>query len=71
MNQHEQDSSLVSSIMEAIGLAPRKKLNRGGVRYLGMSGAFGKGKVRHCSTWNFEYKLPRTAARSSLNDFNV
>lgn len=71
MNNKNQGSSLVSIIMEAVGLAPRKKLKQSGVRYLGMNGAFGNGKVRHCSTWDFEYKLPRTAVRSSLNDFNI
>ncbi|MDQ8204402.1 hypothetical protein [Pelagicoccus sp. SDUM812003] len=70
MKNRTQNSSLVSVIMEAVGLSPRKKLAPSGVRYLGMGGAFGKGQVRHCSTWDFDYKLPRVAARSHYSDFN-
>ncbi len=71
MNNHDQNSSsFVAAIMEAVGLGPRRKLNRRGVRYLGMNGSIGKGDVRHCSTWDFDYKLPRVAARSSINDFS-
>lgn len=56
--------------MEAVGLAPRKKLAPSGVRFLGINGAFGNGRVRHCSTWDFDYKLPRGAARPLSSDFN-
>lgn len=61
--------SLLSNIMEAVGLAPRKKLAPGAGRYLGMGGSFGHAKIRHCSTWDFEYKLPRVAARNVNSDF--
>lgn len=71
MNNNDQRSTFVSAIMEAVGLSPRKKLAPSGVRYLGMGGAFGKGNVRHCSTWDFEYKLPRPASRSNRSDFDL
>ncbi len=61
--------SILSNIMEAVGLAPRKKLAPGAGRYLGMGGTFGRAKIRHCSTWDFEYKLPRVAARNVNSDF--
>lgn len=70
MKLQQQRTPLISAIMEAVGLGPRKKLARSGVRYLGMNGAFGNGKVRHCSTWDFDYKLPRGAARASQSDFS-
>lgn len=54
--------------MEAVGLAPRKKLAPAGVRFLGVGGAFGPAKIRHCSTWDFDYKLPRSAARNPRSD---
>lgn len=69
MNRDRKETSLVSTVMEAIGLSPRKRLGSSGVRYLGMGGAIGRGEVRHCSTWDLGYKLPRTAARNSINDF--
>lgn len=70
MKKQETSSTFVAAIMEAVGLGPRRKLHRSGVRYLGINGSLGKGEVRHCSTWDFDYKLPRPAARSLLNDFN-
>ena len=69
MNKRDQNGTFIDSIMEAVGLR-RRRLNQSGVRYLGINGAIGKGKVRHCSTWDFDYKLPRGAARSPFNDFN-
>ncbi|EDY80465.1 hypothetical protein VDG1235_79 [Verrucomicrobiia bacterium DG1235] len=61
--------SILSNIMEAVGLGPRKRLAPGAGRYLGMGGTFGRAKIRHCSTWDFEYKLPRVAARNHNSDF--
>lgn len=65
----KNNQSTLSVIMEAVGLGPRKKLAPTGVRFLGMGGTFGRGTIRHCSTWDFEYKLPRVAARNHQSDF--
>lgn len=70
MNKRDESTTFLSAIMEAVGLSPRRKLKASGVRYLGMNGAFGKGNVRHCSTWDLGYKLPRVEGRSRINDFN-
>ncbi|MBD5780736.1 hypothetical protein IEN85_14645 [Pelagicoccus sp. NFK12] len=61
--------SILSNIMDAVGLSPRKKLAPSAGRYLGMGGTFGRAHIRHCSTWDFEYKLPRVAARKPNSDF--
>ena len=61
--------SILSNIMEAVGLSRRKKLAPGAGRYLGVGGTFGRAHIRHCSTWDFEYKLPRVAARNDNSDF--
>ena len=70
MKKQDTGSSIVSAIMEAVGLSSRKKLAQGGVRSLGMNGAIGNGRVRHCSTWDLGYKLPRGGSRTRFDDFN-
>ncbi|MBC2608206.1 hypothetical protein [Pelagicoccus albus] len=60
--------TILSSLMETVGLAPRKGLSPGAGRFLGMGGSFGKAKIRHCTTWDFEYKLPRVPGREQFND---
>lgn len=71
MKHSDQNGSLVSIIMEAVGLSPRKRLKPSSVRYLGMGGSFGKGRIRHCSTWDLDYQLPRREQRITSNDFNL
>lgn len=73
MENKKGQQSIVSAIMEAVGLLPRKRQSGRGMRYLGLNGAFGSGDVRHCSTWDFDYKLPRPVQgrRSTLNDFKL
>ncbi|MBK1876589.1 hypothetical protein [Pelagicoccus mobilis] len=65
----KERQSTLSYIMEAVGLSRRKKLAPGAGRFLGVGGTFGRGNIRHCSTWDFEYKLPRVAARNYNSDF--
>lgn len=69
MKKRNSSQSTLSVIMEAVGLGPRKKLAPGAGRYLGIGGAFGRANIRHCSTWDFEYKLPRGADRTYKSDF--
>lgn len=70
MSKYRSTQSTLSLLLEAVGLAPRKRLAPGTGRYLSMGGSFGPAKFRHCSTWDFEYKLPRVAARSYNSDFD-
>ncbi len=69
MKQDER-STILSSIMDAVGFGSPKRIAPSGVRYLGMGGAFGKARIRHCSTWDFGYKLPRPASRNQFSDID-
>ena len=69
MNQ-EKGTTIVSAVMDVLGLGQRRRLGSSGARYLAMGGALGKGNVRHCSTWDLDYKLPRVSGRNRINDFN-
>lgn len=71
MNSRNEKQSFVSAIMEAAGLGPRKRLAPRAARFLGINGSIGNGRVRHCSTWDLDYQLPRVARSSFKNDFDL
>ena len=73
MGKKSGQQSFVSTIMGAVGLLPRRRQSSRSARFLGINVAFGSGEVRHCSTWDFDYKLPRPSRgrSSTFHDFNL
>jgi len=54
-------SKTFSALLRAAGLGRgrRSPINRHSL--MGMGGTFGRGRIRHCATWDFDFEQPRSA----------
>jgi len=41
-----------------VGRGRRSPINRHSL--MGMGGTFGRGRIRHCATWDFDFEQPRS-----------